>query len=81
MTRAADIHCWLLRHAERLLLIVGCLFFGVLGIVGDLTTFLLGSPLNDPSSAIRLDGVVNVFIGGCCLALATIEAHELTRRP
>jgi hypothetical protein len=77
--RGDDIRCWLLRHAERLLLIVGCIFFGVLGLTEHLTTFLLGSSLDDPSAVIHLDGVINVSVGTCCVVVAAIAARRLPR--
>lgn len=81
MTRSDEIHPRLLRHADRLTVIVWCAFFGVLGVAGQLTPFLLGSSLGTPSSAIRLDAILNVSVGVCCLTVAAIVAHGLRRRP
>lgn len=76
MTRADYIHAWALRHAERLLFVVSCMVFGVLGLLGRLTAFVMG-PL--PSGS--LDNAVNMAIGLGCLAAAAAAARRLHRRP
>lgn len=79
MTRAAEIHDWVLRRAAWLVLIVSCAFFGLLGLAGDLTTFQVGSSLNAPAGPIRLDGFVNVVLGTCCIACSVWAARRAVR--
>jgi hypothetical protein len=79
MTRPAEIHDWVLRRAGWLVLIVSCVFFGVLGLAGHLTTFLIGSSLDEPAGPIRLDGFVNIILGACCIACAAMAARRAIR--
>ena len=70
MTRSAEIHDWVSRRAGWLLVIVWCGFFGALGLAGHLTTFLVGSSLDEPGSPIHLDGFINLGLGAGCIAFA-----------
>jgi hypothetical protein len=79
VTRPAQIHDWVFRCAGWLLVIVWCGFFGALGLAGHLTTFLVGSSLDEPGGQIHLDGFVNVVLGAGCIAFAVWAARRALR--
>lgn len=60
-------------------MIVACVFFGVLGFASQLTTFLVGSSLDEPGGGIHLDGFVNIVLGGGCIVFAVWAARRALR--
>ena len=60
-------------------MIVWCVCFGVVGLAGELTTFLVRSSLDDPIGPIHLDSFVNIVLGTCCIASAGWASRRAPR--